>query len=85
MAPAIVVQPVPKIQALQCFLFRVKKALAQLARTYNRSRVWVCWLLGGERTVAKQSLKKLLETTLTTKMATTLDHVTGTRFLWTNI
>ena len=42
-------------------------------------------LASGRRTYSRNDhLKKLLETTLTTKMATTLDHVTGARLSSTN-
>ena len=38
-----------------------------------------------ENLLAKQSPKKVTtETTFTTKMATTLGHVTGARLSWTN-
>ena len=52
--------------------------------TYSTSRVWVCWLPWREPIRETITWKKLVQTMLTTKMATTLDHVTGARLSWTN-
>ena len=54
--------------------------------TYNSSRGWVCWLLWGALTRETITWKSYQEvkTTSTTKMATTLDHVTGAWLSWTN-
>ena len=82
MTPSSVVHPYRRFKQLNV-VFPYVKALAQAAliTLAGAGCVGFC----EEISLAKQSPEKLLETaTFTTKMATTLDHVTGARLSWTN-